>query len=235
MLEAKALNLVADMESCDTDEGVAAKLLDAFETLGFSSVAAVKLPGPHEQLSETFLINTRDDRFMDGYYENDFERIDPVFEQFSPDAQAYTWSQAYGVSTIEDRQNLLDFAGEYGMFEGIVVPVAQLGQHGLISAATDRNEIPRDVYSAAYLVGLCGCSKLFARTVKIHDRPALHPREYECLQWIAFGKTDAQIAEIMGLSPNTVRMYVERAKEKLNAPNRTSAAVTALRSGLLHL
>jgi len=234
-LENKALNFVADMESCDQPDKIADILVNAYDVLGFNSVAAVKLPGPHEQLSETFLVNTRDDNFMDGYYDKDYEAIDPVFEQFDLKVQAYTWAQAYEKSDIENRAELLKFANDFKMRDGLVVPVAQLGQHGLISAATDRHEISKDVYAAAYLVGLCGCSKLFGTNTVAERFEQLHPREYECLQWIAFGKTDPEIAEIMNLSKNTVRMYVERAKLKLGAPNRTAAAVTALRAGLLNL
>lgn len=235
MIEAQALNFVTDMESSDQHDRIADILLNAFDTLGFGSVAAVKLPGPHQQLNETFLINTREDKFMDGYYAQEFEAIDPVFEQFSLEKQAYTWTEAYSKSNIRDREKLHAYAREFKMREGFVVPIAQLGHHGLISAATDRKSIPRDVYSAAYLVGLCGCSKLFSVPIKKQQFKELHPREYECLQWVAFGKTDPEIADILGLSKNTIRMYVEQAKIKLGAPNRTAAAVTALRAGILHL
>lgn len=234
-MESTALKFIADMESCDQPDKIAEILLNAYDSLGFSSIAAVKLPGPHEQLSETFLINTRDDNFMDGYYDKDYEAVDPVFEQFDPRTQAYTWSQAYTKSDISSRSELLNFANEFKMFEGIVVPIAQLGGHGLISAATDRTIIPKEVYAAAYLIGLCGCSKLFGAAASKLDFDELHPREYECLQWVAVGKTDPEIAEIMDLSKNTIRMYVERAKVKLGAPNRTAAAVIALRAGILNL
>src|SRR5690606_38548631 len=51
----------------------------------------------------------------------------------------------------------------------------------------------------------------------------LSPRECEVLEWIAAGKTNAEIAIILGLSVHTVKRHVEHVLEKLGVENRRAA------------
>ena len=58
-------------------------------------------------------------------------------------------------------------------------------------------------------------------------------RQREVLALMAEGRTTAQIAEALGLSPFTVKNYIERIFERLGARDRVQAVSTALRAGLL--
>ncbi|WP_234192253.1 response regulator [Pseudacidovorax sp. NFM-22] len=60
---------------------------------------------------------------------------------------------------------------------------------------------------------------------------ALTPRETEVLSWLAKGKTNRDIAEILGMSPRTVNKHLEHIFEKLGVETRAAAA--ALASGQL--
>jgi DNA-binding CsgD family transcriptional regulator len=53
-------------------------------------------------------------------------------------------------------------------------------------------------------------------------------REREILEWVERGKTNAEIAQILWLSPHTVRKHLENAYDKLGVRTRT-AAVARLR------
>ena len=57
---------------------------------------------------------------------------------------------------------------------------------------------------------------------------ALTPREREVLQWLAGGKTDRDIGDILGISPRTVHKHLQRIYEKLGVETRTAAVVRAL-------
>ncbi|CAN5574918.1 hypothetical protein BH20VER3_BH20VER3_03920 [soil metagenome] len=57
---------------------------------------------------------------------------------------------------------------------------------------------------------------------------ALAPREAQVLGWVTQGKTNGEIAIILGLAPGTVKFYVERILAKLGCETRTGAAHTAL-------
>ncbi|MFZ3117913.1 MAG: helix-turn-helix transcriptional regulator, partial [Variovorax sp.] len=56
---------------------------------------------------------------------------------------------------------------------------------------------------------------------------ALTPRETEVLSWLAKGKTNRDIAEILGMSPRTVNKHLEHIFEKLGVETRSAAAALA--------
>jgi len=56
---------------------------------------------------------------------------------------------------------------------------------------------------------------------------ALTPRETEVLSWLAKGKTNRDIADILGMSPRTVNKHLEHIFEKLGVETRTAAAAMA--------
>jgi DNA-binding NarL/FixJ family response regulator len=64
---------------------------------------------------------------------------------------------------------------------------------------------------------------------------ALTPREREVLALIVQGLTNKQIAQVVSLSPATVRTHVEHIIRKLGVSDRTQAAVWAVRSGIAGL
>jgi DNA-binding NarL/FixJ family response regulator len=55
----------------------------------------------------------------------------------------------------------------------------------------------------------------------------LTTREGEVLSWLAKGKTNRDIAQILGLSPRTVDKHLEQIYAKLGVENRTAAAAVA--------
>lgn len=64
---------------------------------------------------------------------------------------------------------------------------------------------------------------------------ALTPRELEILKWAHVGKTNAEIAMLLGISEFTVKNHVKNILHKLKVSNRTHAVAQAMQLGLLHL
>jgi DNA-binding NarL/FixJ family response regulator len=60
----------------------------------------------------------------------------------------------------------------------------------------------------------------------------LTEREREIVAWVASGRSNREIAEVLVLSPDTVRTHVSRAMVKLQARDRAQLVVFALQSGL---
>jgi DNA-binding CsgD family transcriptional regulator len=58
---------------------------------------------------------------------------------------------------------------------------------------------------------------------------ALTRREREVLEWVAAGKTNRDIAEILGARPRTIEKHLERIYEKLGVEGRTAAAMRLVR------
>ncbi|MBR0567259.1 response regulator [Azoarcus sp. L1K30] len=58
---------------------------------------------------------------------------------------------------------------------------------------------------------------------------SLTRREAEVLSWVAKGKTNRDIADILGMSPRTVNKHLEHVFEKLGVETRAAAAALAIR------
>jgi DNA-binding NarL/FixJ family response regulator len=60
------------------------------------------------------------------------------------------------------------------------------------------------------------------------EQLGLTPREAEVLFWVARGKTNDEIATVLGIGLTTVKKHLESTYAKLGVENRTSAAAMAL-------
>lgn len=67
------------------------------------------------------------------------------------------------------------------------------------------------------------------------DQDGLTPRETEILDWVRRGKTNAEIAAILGISRGTVKVQVQHVLVKLRVNTRAQAVAKALSNGFLSL
>jgi DNA-binding CsgD family transcriptional regulator len=61
----------------------------------------------------------------------------------------------------------------------------------------------------------------------------LTPRELEVLKLLAQGFTRENMAQILGISPNTVKTHIVHVYDKLDVSDRAQAAVMATRLGII--
>lgn len=62
----------------------------------------------------------------------------------------------------------------------------------------------------------------------------LTPREQEILALVAAGKSNQEIADVLYITPGTVRVHVHAILHKLDVRDRTQAAIVALQNHLIH-
>ncbi|HSX84921.1 MAG TPA: response regulator transcription factor [Cellvibrio sp.] len=80
-----------------------------------------------------------------------------------------------------------------------------------------------------YLLRLSDTPKPAAATDAFKQQFAVTGREADVLLWIANGKTNREIGQILEMSPRTVNKHLEQIFRKLGVENRTSAAAVAIR------
>lgn len=78
-----------------------------------------------------------------------------------------------------------------------------------------------------YLLRLIDDDELAARAA-LRKHFSLTDREAEVLFWLARGKTNREIAQILSMSPRTVNKHLEPVYRKLSVENRTTAAAICL-------
>ncbi len=64
----------------------------------------------------------------------------------------------------------------------------------------------------------------------LEEKLSITSREAEVLLWLAHGKTNREIAEILQMSPRTVNKHLEQMYPKIGADNRTIAASVAIQT-----
>lgn len=65
--------------------------------------------------------------------------------------------------------------------------------------------------------------------------PTLSPREVEVLQMVACGRSNKEIAALLGVSAGTVKTHVASIHEKLGVADRTEAVVRAIQRGIIRV
>jgi DNA-binding NarL/FixJ family response regulator len=140
-------------------------------------------------------------------------------------------------------QKLLSDALSSGSDDDVVLPdpiplwldQARKGKAG--SKATIMTALPGNDQLRLQFMGRLGANEFLLRLAKDSgtETPAefsselgLTTREGEVLSWLSKGKTNRDIAQILGLSPRTVDKHLEQIYSKLGVENRTAAAAIAV-------
>lgn len=77
--------------------------------------------------------------------------------------------------------------------------------------------------------------KMAQRLADRRQRPDLSPREMEVLQLLTKGRSNKEISTSLFLSEDTVKAHLKTLFMKLKVQDRTQAAISAVRQGIVHL
>jgi DNA-binding CsgD family transcriptional regulator len=174
------------------------------------------------------------------YIKQGYRATDPIMRRALSAPGPFDWYDMEGFGALTPAEaNHLALLRERGFTGGIAVPVfSPRHTAGILFAATsDGSPSP----SEADLTAITGAAQLFLRRYMEANDPwhddgaALTQRERDVLTWIARGKSNSVIAEILGISENTVETLVGRCYRKLGVSDRVSAAVKGIGAGLVKL
>lgn len=158
------------------------------------------------------------------------------------------WANAAGIhcrapNPLLDSIDLSRFAELVNATSVIVVPIhLPFGQIGAVSFSPideGRLDLSREYAAASDQLEyharrfVSGYSRVTCRRPWIPKDCRLSKREVECLRWAAVGKTDVEIAILIGRSCATVRFHIHNASMKLEAVNRSQTVFKATQLGYL--
>lgn len=175
---------------------------------------------------------------VEAYMSFDFQRLDIVPRAAIAAGVPVRWTEVWqsGQVTAEERQ-FLEAMRSVDFSDGYSLPCyGPASRNAVISIGKmTHNETPAPallsmLHFAAQAAHLRICA-LFSDESAL-DR-ALSSREKEILDWVARGKSNSVIADILEISPGTVDTYMRRIYEKLDVSDRTSAAVKGVGMGLI--
>ena len=167
-------------------------------------------------------------------------RHDPVHLASRRAVAAFVWGDLRSLVPLgHEQRRILERSRHFGLGEGLTVPVNVPGEpSGSCSFAVRRGkDLPQQRLLCAEIIGVHAfrAARRLAGLPRHSERPHLSRRELECLRLIAAGKTDWEISVILGISVETARQYVKRARLAYDAVTRAQLVVLGLRDDWLSI
>jgi DNA-binding CsgD family transcriptional regulator len=225
------MDLVADLQGLKSLADVNCRFQKFSETCELPHVACFKIPAPAELFSDCVYMCSEPKPWIDRYREQSYAQVDPFVQQACRSSGAVFWSDVKAGHPDKALVNrFLDERSNFGMRDGIVVPVHE--HHGYIAVVGFSGEAPiqHDIRIALTVASLCYHGKISAlKRPHVRACRTLSERELECLRWAAEGKSDWEIGNIINVGDKAVNYHIERAKKKLGVSTRVQAVIHAMR------
>lgn len=164
---------------------------------------------------------------------------DPVLTACQRTAAAFRWSDLPGLFSLSSRQKqILEHAAACGLGDGFTVPVNVPGEFlGSCSfGLRPGRDVAPDALPAAQYVGCFAfeaarrlqAAEQFSLPEQLPPARPLSQRQYDCVVLVAQGKSDWDIAQMLGIATDTVHQHIEAAKRRYGVASRTQLVVRAL-------
>jgi LuxR family quorum-sensing system transcriptional regulator CciR len=231
---------VRDVSKVETEAALSDLLGEISRDMGFAYFALTHhVDIRHAPLPAIRLANYPSD-WVDWFDDNRLGPSDPVHRASQLTSVGFSWSQLSSLIRLTARDcEVLELAGLRGIGDGFTIPAHVPGEaNGSVSFATAAGRpLCEQHLPEAQLVGAFAFEA--ARRIWQMRHPCLAPRPHltdrqrDCVIWAARGKSDWEIARILGLSEDTVTEYLKRARERYGVSKRTMLAVHALFDGAI--
>lgn len=174
------------------------------------------------------------------YVENQLHLYDPTLAIAARSIAPVDWGR---LERTQNFDRVFQSAADFGIVpQGLTIPVrGPYGDIGMLSVTRNctaqewQNYIPHiisDLQSVAVHVHDGAMrSHTLTRTLRA---PQLSHREVEILQWIAAGKSQQDVGDILGISHRTVEVHLRSGRDKLYALTTPQAVARAIAMGLIY-
>jgi LuxR family transcriptional regulator, quorum-sensing system regulator CciR len=220
-------------ESCADLPQLRTLLANAASELGFHYFALLHHASLGGAGAALVLIDNYPEDWVQELVARGYAADDPVHLASRRTNAGFGWCDLSRMIRIERRHRLILARGrEHGIGQGFTIPANVPGEPSASCSFAVRTgvDLPAARLHCAELIGahaLQAARRL--RPSATLERPHLSRRELQCLKLVALGKTDWEIAQILGLSPHTAHQYVKRARAAYDTVSRTQLVVYGLR------
>ena len=235
MKVARSFAFVNAISAAQTPAELGRQLVCLAEAFGFSSVFGGLVPRartPKKEIAPLVLVQHVPADWAGRYNDRGYLFKDPVFHRLQADPQPFSWADSYASCPSQpDRKLVGGEAAEFGLTGGFVVPVVTLDERiAAVSFGGDRAELDPGHAGQLSFAATCAIGRFLQLHASADISPAeVTPRERECLIWTSEGKTEADIADILGVSTSTISKHIASARDRLHAINKAHAVALAMK------
>ena len=178
-------------------------------------------------------------RWVSLYNSEDFRIHDPIPDKIMAEGRPLAWSDAaFAERPTPGVKNFMSAWIEHGLIFGIGIPLYGPHNQNAYSSFAFADASPlkdRETITYLQMIMQAAHSRICEVVEADYDDVTLSEREAEVLKLAAIGQNARQISASLSISPETVSTYLGRAYDKLDAKDRVSAVVKALKLGLIVL
>lgn len=234
----RALEFVDAVEVAQSSSEALSLFSQAVAQAGFGAYVMCGLPDAYTTFSNRMIADGWPRGWSELYLKENLAKHDPVEQHCLRTVEPFEWGDAPYADDDMAARSVMERACDFGMVKGFCVPIHYGdGSGAAVSFAGERPDLDRGTRPALHLMALYAHHRI--RTLLRPSPPlenrVLSPREREVVLWAKAGKTDWEIGMILNISARTAHAHMQSAARKLNAVNRTSTIVNALRAGEITL
>jgi LuxR family quorum-sensing system transcriptional regulator CciR len=228
---------VRDVRDLETEDALAGALSDLSGDLGYRYFALTHHVDVRRS-SAAIRIHNYPDGWAEWFDDQALGTIDPVHRATNVTSVGFSWSELPDLIALTDKdRRVLELARKEGIGDGFTVPAHVPGEaHGSCSFACAAGESFSEQQQP--LLQLAGAFAFEAarrmRRGRLCKAPVrLTERQRECVMWAARGKSDWEIAQVLGVSEATVGEHLRNAYQRYGVGKRTLVAIHALFDGTI--
>ena len=217
----------------ETEAGLADLLAGVTRELGFRYFALTHHVDIRRHPDRAIRLLNYPAEWVEYYDAHSLGVSDPVHRASHVTTLGFPWSKIPRlISLTQYDHEILERGGKNGIGDGFTVPAHVPGEsHGSCSFANPAGEpLPEELLLTAQLVGhyAFDAARRLWRVRPVEQSSLLTDRQREILVWVAQGKTDWEIAQILGISQDTVTDHLKHARDRYGGGKRTSLVAKAL-------
>jgi LuxR family quorum-sensing system transcriptional regulator CciR len=210
------------------------------DAMGFRYFALVHHDDTLEGHGRALRVHNYPLSFSSWFDRNKLGRRDPVHRASHQTMRGFSWTRVPDMIRLGSADlDIFQRARAEGIGNGFTVPAHVPGEsRGSCSFAVGADDqMADDWLPIAQLIGVNAFET--ARAIHLRGRGGtgqplcLTRRQRDCVILAARGKTDGEIAGILGLSRETVRQHLKQARERYGIQTRAELAVRALHDGVI--
>jgi LuxR family quorum-sensing system transcriptional regulator SolR len=230
-------NQLQALEGIQSEEQLFKAILSLGRELGFDLCAyGLRMPFPLAT-PKTVMFNNYPTAWQTQYQAKNYLATDPTVQHAMRSSLPVLWTDDLFSPAQEFWEEARSFGLRYGRAQSIREDNGIVGMLTLVRSdePITETELGAKQLKMSWLteVAHIGMSRCVTPKVMPEINAKLSNREVAVLRWTADGKTSDEISSILNITERTVSFHVYNAITKLNATNRTSAAIKAAMLGFL--
>ena len=229
----KLSQFVENLSTAETMQQLRENVDSAVQWLGFASFNISLDKRTVIEFIESPTLTTWADSDLEQYLRDSWADRDPLLSQIDRKDSAFLWH----VEDWRDHQDYYDYISSFGLCGGMSIPLHRAPERRGAMILMSKCEKPltlETLMSAKILAHMA-----MARATSLSEKAGgsedqrqrlglLSQRQREILRWVAQGKTNREIAMIVGSTRRTVDYHMQEILAKLEVPSRTLAAAALL-------